>query len=46
MARPPAFAAEEKVRIVLSILAGEVTVAEAAWWCYRWDTRPRSPRIR
>src|SRR3954451_22369291 len=30
MARPPAFPAEEKVRIVLSILAGEVTVAEAA----------------
>src|SRR5215213_11027522 len=30
MARPPVFPAEEKVRIVLSILAGEVTVAEAA----------------
>jgi hypothetical protein len=27
---PPVFPAEEKVRIVLSILAGEVTVAEAA----------------
>ena len=30
MARAPAFPAEEKVRIVLSILAGEVTVAEVA----------------
>src|SRR3954452_22685610 len=30
MARPPAFPAEEKVRIVLSILVGEVSVAEAA----------------
>src|SRR4028119_1913565 len=30
MARPPVFPVEEKVRIVLSILAGEVTVAEAA----------------
>lgn len=30
MARPPAVPAEEKVRIVLSVLAGEVTVAEAA----------------
>jgi transposase len=30
MARPPVFPAEEKVRIVLSILAGEITVADAA----------------
>src|SRR5665647_112185 len=30
MGRPPVFAAEEKVRVVLSILAGEMTVAEAA----------------
>src|SRR4051794_4436410 len=30
MSRPPALPAEEKVRIVLSILAGEITVAEAA----------------
>ena len=30
MARPPVFPAEEKVRIVLSILAGEITLAEAA----------------
>ncbi len=30
MARPPVFPAEEKVRVVLSILAGEITVAEAA----------------
>ena len=30
MARPPVFPAEEKVRIVLSILTGEITVAEAA----------------
>ena len=30
MARPPVFPAEEKVRIVLSILAGEMTVAEEA----------------
>ena len=28
MARQPVFPAEEKVRIVLSILAGEITVAE------------------
>ncbi|MFJ5220959.1 transposase [Streptomyces sp. NPDC088354] len=30
MVRPPAVPPEEKVRIVLSILAGEMTVAEAA----------------
>jgi transposase len=30
MSRPPAVPAEEKTRIVLSILAGELTVAEAA----------------
>ncbi|MEU6067714.1 helix-turn-helix domain-containing protein [Streptomyces sp. NPDC047082] len=30
MVRPPALPPEEKVRIVLSILAGEITVAEAA----------------
>lgn len=30
MARPPALPAEEKVRIVLSILAGELSAAEAA----------------
>ena len=30
MARPPVFPAEEKARIVLPILAGEMTVAEAA----------------
>jgi transposase len=30
MSRPPAFPAEQKTRIVLSILAGEITVAEAA----------------
>ena len=30
MARPAAVPAEEKTRIVLSVLAGEVTVAEAA----------------
>jgi len=30
MARPPVFPAKEKVRVVLSILAGEMTVAEAA----------------
>jgi transposase len=30
MVRPPALPPEEKVRIVLSILAGEMTVAEAA----------------
>ncbi|MEY9846295.1 transposase-like protein [Streptacidiphilus sp. BW17] len=30
MARPAAVPPEEKVRIVLSILAGEITVAEAA----------------
>lgn len=30
MARPPMFKAEEKQRIVLSVLRGECTVAEAA----------------
>lgn len=30
MSRVPVFPVEDKVRIVLSILAGEVTVAEAA----------------
>jgi transposase len=30
MSRAPAFPADEKIRIVLSILAGETTVAEAA----------------
>jgi transposase len=30
MSRPPVFPAEDKLRIVLSVLAGEVTVAEAA----------------
>jgi len=30
MSRPPVFAAEDKIRIVMSVLAGEVTVAEAA----------------
>ena len=30
MSRPPVFPVEEKVRVVLSILAGEVSVAEAA----------------
>ena len=32
MAGPPVFPAGEKVRVVLSILAGEVSVAEAARW--------------
>jgi len=30
MSRPPVFPVEDKIRIVLSVLAGEVTVAEAA----------------
>ncbi|GEM_PF-5579678 len=30
MSRPPVFPAEEKIRIVLSILAGETTIAHAA----------------
>lgn len=30
MSRPPVFPAEDKIRIVLSVLAGEVTIAEAA----------------
>ena len=30
MSRPPAVPAEEKIRIVLSILAGEATIAQAA----------------
>ena len=30
MSRPPVFPAEHKMRIVLSILAGEITAADAA----------------
>ncbi len=30
MARPPVISAERKTRIVLSVLAGEMTIAEAA----------------
>jgi transposase len=30
MSRPPVFPAEDKTRIVLSVLAGEMTIAEAA----------------
>lgn len=30
MSRPPVFPVEDKVRIVLSVLAGEMTIAEAA----------------
>jgi transposase len=30
MSRPPQFPVEDKIRIVLSVLAGEMTVAEAA----------------
>ena len=30
MSRPPVVPAEDKVRIVLSVLAGEMTIAEAA----------------
>ena len=30
MSRPPVFPAEQKMRIVLSILAGEITAADAA----------------
>jgi transposase len=30
MSRPPVFPAEQKTRIVLSILAGEITIVEAA----------------
>jgi transposase len=30
MSRPPIFPAEDKIRIVLSALSGEVTIAEAA----------------
>lgn len=30
MPRPPAVPPEEKVRLVLSVLAGEMTIAEAA----------------
>lgn len=30
MSRPPTFPAEQKLRIVLSVLQGEITVAEAA----------------
>ncbi len=33
----------------LALATAIVTVRallRAAWYCYRWDTRPRSPRIR
>ncbi len=30
MSRPPVFPVEDKTRIVLSVLAGEMTIAEAA----------------
>lgn len=30
MRRPPAFSPETKTRVVLSVLSGEITVAEAA----------------
>lgn len=30
MGRPPSISAEKKTRVVLSVLAGELTVAEAA----------------
>lgn len=30
MSRPPVFPVEDKIRIVLSVLAGEMTIAEAA----------------
>lgn len=30
MSRPPVFPAEDKIRIVLSVLSGEMTIAEAA----------------
>lgn len=30
MSRPPVFPVEDKFRIVLSVLAGEMTIAEAA----------------
>ena len=30
MARPPSRAAEDKVRLVLAVLRGELTIAEAA----------------
>lgn len=30
MGRPPQIAPEKKIRIVLSVLAGEVTIAEAS----------------
>ena len=38
MSRPPVFPTEDKIRIVLSVLAGELTIAEAAQpsdRCYR-----------
>ena len=30
MSRPPVFSAEDKIRIVLAVLVGELTIAEAA----------------
>jgi hypothetical protein len=53
MARPPVFPAEEKVRIVLSILAGEITVGGGLWQlavvispgtCTRGSTAGRTSR--
>jgi transposase len=37
------------VQAYLDLAIAVITVRaliRAAWWCYRWDTRPRSPRIR
>jgi len=43
MARPPQLAPEKKVRIVLAVLAGEVSVAEAAPQAgmHSWSLRSR-----
>ena len=51
MSRPPAIPAQDKVRVVLSILAGEVAVADAArrskvseTTIGNWKRRVRWPR--
>ena len=51
MGRPPSIPAEKKTRIVLSVLAGEITVAEAAqpertWRRWQAKTRAGGSRVR
>lgn len=45
MPQPPALPVDEKVRIVLSILAGEMTVAQAARRARKLPVRGRGRRL-